>query len=59
MLPYDFTHSIANKLRKWNEKELYYPPIKTESKKKLMEFFKEPNERLSELTGMDLSIWNG
>lgn len=51
-------YNIINKPRFKEEKTEYDLGIKAETKKLLLELFKEENDKLSKLIGKDLSFWN-
>lgn len=51
-------YRIGKKLKKLNQKEFEYPPMNPETKKILIEFFKEPNEKLGMLINRDFRKWN-
>jgi hypothetical protein len=50
--------SLKKSLLKLNKVEFTPPLMKEETKKALIEFYKEPNHMLSELIGKDLSGWS-
>lgn len=49
---------IIDRLRQINLKDVEKPPMKTETRRVLMDYFKESNQKLGKLIGKDLSIWD-
>ena len=49
---------IIDRLRQINLKDVEKPPMKPETKRILMDYFKESNQKLGKLIGKDLSIWD-
>jgi len=43
--------------KKFNIQEFDYPPMDRNTRQRLLELYRLPNDRLSELLGRDLSIW--
>lgn len=58
VLPGKMDYKVGEALRGINRSSRKYPPMSPEMSCKLRDFYLEPNEKLSELTGMDFSEWN-
>ena len=50
-------HTAATRLSKFNSKEM--PPMNPETKQRLIEVYRESNQKLGQLINRDLNIWNG
>jgi hypothetical protein len=57
-VPYLFVEVIKSKIERLNEKELLVPPMDIRTRKELVAYFEEHNEKLANLIGRDLSHWN-
>lgn len=54
---------VGGMIRRWNraqkkKKAGQYKDMKPETKQRLLDYYRKPNEELSELLGVDLSHWN-
>ncbi|MBI3511263.1 MAG: sulfotransferase [Bacteroidetes bacterium] len=51
-------YGVGEMLRNVNRTSRNYPEMDEETRKILIEYFKPYNDRLSQMTGLDLSFWN-
>lgn len=58
ILPEESRHAIKERLRKAIQREFTPPPLALETRRQLLEFFREHNERLAAMIGRDLRSWN-
>jgi hypothetical protein len=58
VLPEQGSYQMGEMLRTLNKSEKYHTPIHATTRRYLIDFFKPHNEKLSTLTGLDLSAWN-
>lgn len=58
IFPEKITYKIGKIVLKINEKEIFPPPLKYDTRQKLLKFFKPYNQKLSELLQIDLSCWD-
>ena len=58
VLPEKTRHAIKGRLRKVLEREFVPPVMATETRRQLVDYFKEHNARLAEMIGRDLQSWD-
>lgn len=58
LLPGKMDYRVGEAMRKINHTGKKYAPIKKDTLKQLVEFFRPHNDELSKLTGVDFSSWN-
>lgn len=49
---------VVDRILDWNLREHNYPPMDTETRERLREFFRPENKRLSDLIARDVSHWS-
>lgn len=58
LIPDGIAYFLKKKIRNMNKKEFAPPPMNSETRALLIEFFKHHNEILGKMLGLDLSRWN-
>ena len=58
LVPQSLKNQTKAMLQNWNSKPFTPPPINPETKKELLDRFRESNQKLSELLAVDLSPWD-
>ncbi|GBE29887.1 MAG TPA: hypothetical protein ENH10_06230 [Bacteroidetes bacterium] len=53
-----YAKRVVGRIKDLNVKRMKYEDISQKSRKQLIEIYREPNERLAEFLGRDLSMWN-
>ena len=58
LLPMKFLRKMKDGIISLNERSLNIPPINSKTRKKLIEYYQQPNMELSKITGWDLKDWD-
>jgi hypothetical protein len=58
IIPANLSSAVRQQIDQWNEAEFVPPPMRTDTRQKLIEYYRPYNEHLGKILGRDFHDWN-